>query len=50
MSDSHHPSRFPGESEAYRKARNELLEAEVNLRRSIESVAALRRKLRWVAL
>ena len=45
MSDFHHPNRFPGESEAYRKARNELLEAEMNLRRSIESVAALRRKL-----
>jgi predicted dithiol-disulfide oxidoreductase (DUF899 family) len=45
MSDFHHPNRFPGESEAYRKARNELLEAEIALRRNIESVAALRRKL-----
>ena len=45
MSDAHHPNRFPGESEAYRKARNELLEAEIALRRNIEDVAALRRKL-----
>jgi predicted dithiol-disulfide oxidoreductase (DUF899 family) len=45
MSDSHHSHRFPGESEAYRKARNELLEAEMALRRNIESVAAMRRKL-----
>lgn len=45
MSDSQHTKRFPGESEAYRKARNQLLEAEMNLRRSIESVAALRRQL-----
>src|SRR5206468_9367667 len=36
---------FPGESSEYRAARNKLLEAEINLRRQIESVAALRREL-----
>jgi len=40
-----HQERFPGESKAYRAARNELLKAEIKLRREIESVAALRRKL-----
>ena len=38
-------SRFPGESAAYRRARNRLLKSEVELRRQIESVAAQRRKL-----
>ncbi len=42
---SMHDKRFPGESEAYRKARNELLAAEADLRTRIEQVAALRRKL-----
>jgi predicted dithiol-disulfide oxidoreductase (DUF899 family) len=37
--------RFPGESEDYRVARNELLEAEIELRRSLERVAARRRGL-----
>jgi|SRR3990172_2369984 len=37
--------RFPNESGDYRKVRNELLEAEATLRRQIEDVAALRRKL-----
>lgn len=37
--------RFPGESEEYRAARNRLLEAEIELRRSIEEVAAQRRAL-----
>ena len=37
--------RFPGESEAYRKARNALLEQEIELRRQIERVAAMRRAL-----
>jgi predicted dithiol-disulfide oxidoreductase (DUF899 family) len=37
--------RFPGESRGYRAARNALLKAETELRRNIESVAALRRKL-----
>ena len=40
-----HDWRVPGESEQYRQARNELLEAEVGLRRQIEAVAAQRRKL-----
>ncbi len=40
-----HSIRFPGESDAYRAARNELLEAEIKLRRTIEEVAALRRQL-----
>lgn len=37
--------RFPGESEAYRSARNRLLEREIELRRLTEEVAALRRAL-----
>jgi predicted dithiol-disulfide oxidoreductase (DUF899 family) len=37
--------RFPGESDQYRQARNELLRAEVDLRRQIEAVSAQRRKL-----
>jgi predicted dithiol-disulfide oxidoreductase (DUF899 family) len=37
--------RFPGESSEYRLARNRLLEAEIELRRTIERVAAQRRKL-----
>ncbi len=36
---------FPNESSEYRKARNELLEAEAALRAQLEEVAALRRKL-----
>ena len=36
---------FPGESSEYRAARNKLLEAESNLRRQLEAVAALRRRL-----
>jgi predicted dithiol-disulfide oxidoreductase (DUF899 family) len=40
-----HDIRFPGESEAYRSERNRLLEAEVELRRAIERVAAQRRSL-----
>ncbi len=40
-----HAVRFPGEGKAYREARNELLRAEAGLRRRIEAVAALRRKL-----
>jgi predicted dithiol-disulfide oxidoreductase (DUF899 family) len=36
---------FPGESGEYRRERNRLLEAEVELRRSIERVAAQRRTL-----
>jgi predicted dithiol-disulfide oxidoreductase (DUF899 family) len=40
-----HTQRFPGESADYRKARDRLLEAEMELRRRTEEVAALRRKL-----
>jgi len=45
MSPLLHSHRFPNESDAYRSARDELLRAEINLRRNIEEVAALRRKL-----
>jgi predicted dithiol-disulfide oxidoreductase (DUF899 family) len=37
--------RFPGESRAYRTARDKLLDAELKLRKQVEQVAALRRKL-----
>jgi predicted dithiol-disulfide oxidoreductase (DUF899 family) len=37
--------RFPGESDEYRRERNRLLEAEAQLRRAIERVAAQRRSL-----
>jgi predicted dithiol-disulfide oxidoreductase (DUF899 family) len=37
--------RFPGESEEYRRERNQLLRAESELRRQIETVAAQRRAL-----
>jgi len=40
-----HAKRFPGESEQYRQARDELLRAELDLRRRVEEVAALRRRL-----
>jgi predicted dithiol-disulfide oxidoreductase (DUF899 family) len=40
-----HGSRFPNESDAYRRARNELLAAEVALKDQRERVAALRRAL-----
>jgi predicted dithiol-disulfide oxidoreductase (DUF899 family) len=40
-----HSNRFPGETPSYREARNRLLEAEVKLRKNLEDVAALRRKL-----
>jgi predicted dithiol-disulfide oxidoreductase (DUF899 family) len=45
MAKSLHSNRFPNESEDYREARNALLEAEMSLRRNLEEVAALRRKL-----
>lgn len=38
-------TKFPGETEDYRRARNKLLRAEVKLRRQIESVAQQRRSL-----
>src|SRR5437667_11015436 len=37
--------RFPGESREYRVARDRLLEREIELRRAMEAVAALRRDL-----
>ena len=40
-----HTIRFPHETPQYRKARNELLEAEKDLRQEVERVAALRRTL-----
>ena len=40
-----HSVRFPGESERYRQARNELLQAELRLRQHLEEVAAQRRAL-----
>src|ERR1700751_2472714 len=40
-----HDFRFPGESDEYRRARNDLLNAEVDLRRQNERVAARRRRL-----
>lgn len=45
MSTPHHNVRFPGESPSYRAARNKLLDAEIEMRRAIESVAAQRRSL-----
>jgi len=40
-----HEARFPGESDEYRRARDELLRAEIELRRQAEAVAAQRRQL-----
>jgi predicted dithiol-disulfide oxidoreductase (DUF899 family) len=40
-----HKTRFPGESAAYRDARDSLLRSEMELRQKIEAVAAQRRKL-----
>jgi predicted dithiol-disulfide oxidoreductase (DUF899 family) len=40
-----HDKRFPNETPAYRKARDKLLAAERDLRKQVEKVAALRRKL-----
>jgi predicted dithiol-disulfide oxidoreductase (DUF899 family) len=45
MADPLHNHRFPGESEEYRRAREELLRAEIALRGEIERVAAQRREL-----
>jgi predicted dithiol-disulfide oxidoreductase (DUF899 family) len=45
MSTTLHSIRFPNETDAYREARNELLEAEIKLRKQVEDVAALRRNL-----
>jgi predicted dithiol-disulfide oxidoreductase (DUF899 family) len=40
-----HDKQFPGESHAYRRARDELLDMEIDLRRRIEEIAAIRRRL-----
>ncbi len=45
VAKSLHDKRFPGEDAAYRRARDELLLAELELRRHDERVAALRRAL-----
>ncbi len=45
MTESLHTVRFPGETDEYRLARDELLEAEIDLRRRTEAVAAQRRRL-----
>lgn len=45
MAKGLHSEIFPGESREYRRARNALLRDEIKLRRSIEAVAAKRRKL-----
>ena len=43
--DWHLPVQFPGESPRYRAARNRLLAAERDLRKQVERVARMRRKL-----
>lgn len=40
-----HDDRFPGESDTYRAARDELLAAEIELRKQTEAVATMRRAL-----
>lgn len=45
MAQAIHTSRFPGETDSYREARNALLRDEIDLRRRIEAVAARRRSL-----
>jgi predicted dithiol-disulfide oxidoreductase (DUF899 family) len=45
MNQSLHTVRFPGETSAYRHARDRLLQAEMALRRQTEDIAALRRAL-----
>jgi predicted dithiol-disulfide oxidoreductase (DUF899 family) len=45
MTDAPHVARFPGVSDEYRHARNDLLFAEIELRRQTEHVAAQRRGL-----
>jgi predicted dithiol-disulfide oxidoreductase (DUF899 family) len=45
MASSTHLNRFPGETTSYREARNLLLQAEMTLRKNLEEVATLRRKL-----
>lgn len=43
--ENYHDKTFPNETKAYREARNQLLEAEINLRRQTEAVAAMRRNV-----
>jgi len=45
MAQKVHSERFPGESARYRTARNRLLAAETELRKNVERVARMRRKL-----
>ena len=45
MSKALHSKKFPGETVAYRRARNSLLKAEIELRRQTEAVAAQLRSL-----
>jgi predicted dithiol-disulfide oxidoreductase (DUF899 family) len=45
MTEPLHTVRFPGETDDYRRARDELLRAELDLRRRTEAVAAQRRAL-----
>ena len=45
MKESPHTNRFPNETDEYRRARDELLESEIELRRRAEAVAAQRRSL-----
>jgi len=45
MEENVHKIRFPGESVEYRAARDELLRAEIELRRQTEAVAAQRRAM-----
>jgi predicted dithiol-disulfide oxidoreductase (DUF899 family) len=45
MTEPLHAVRFPGETDEFRLARNELLQAEIDLRRRTEAVAAHRRSL-----
>jgi predicted dithiol-disulfide oxidoreductase (DUF899 family) len=45
MSETLHSTRFPGEDPSYRQARDKLLKAEMELRKNVEAVAALRRQL-----
>ncbi len=45
-----HERKFPGETKEYRDARDQLLQAEIELRQRAEEVAALRRKLPLGAL
>jgi predicted dithiol-disulfide oxidoreductase (DUF899 family) len=45
MQEPLHAIRFPSETDEYRQARDELLQAEIELRRQLEAVAAQRRRL-----